>query len=422
MADEEITKLPELINAAAADVLPIVADPAGGRITKKITVANLLVGPGGVSSVFGRAGAVVATIGDYAAVAETFSVLQTFSAANAVAIVNTLPLFSIQDTDAAADEGNWLWRVTDGDLVISTAADATPFTQGPQAISFIRGTGSVFSHFQFGGPFLMAEIAAAVGDISAFGQFWVRDDTPNIPMFTDDAGTDFELNLSGGDVTKVGTPVDNQLGVWTGDGTIEGDAKLTWDGGTLKFPTIIPNEILLDMGGVGSASTNWEIWRSTDNVAATFWRLLDDHSLSSANHRLSWQNDLSQKFIEFDRSGELRFGGTEAAEKMFIDINANKVSVRNGATFYIEEVAAALADLGGEGQFWVRNDTPNTAMFTDDTGIDFVLNPPVSAAYTRDAVIVEDRTLLASASATTINNNNVLAALIADLQTAGFLG
>ena len=33
----------------------------------------------------------------------------------------------------------------------------------------------------------------------------------------------------GGDVSKIGTPVDNQLGVWTGDGTIEGDAALTFD-------------------------------------------------------------------------------------------------------------------------------------------------------------------------------------------------
>jgi len=44
-----------------------------------------------------------------------------------------------------------------------------------------------------------------------------------------------------------------------------------------------------------------------------------------------------------------------------------------------------------------------------------------SSAYTRTATVVEDRTLLASASATTLNNNNVLAALIADLQTAGVL-
>ena len=37
----------------------------------------------------------------------------------------------------------------------------------------------------------------------------------------------------GGDVTKVGTPVDNQVGVWTGDGTIEGTTGLTYDGSTL---------------------------------------------------------------------------------------------------------------------------------------------------------------------------------------------
>lgn len=35
--------------------------------------------------------------------------------------------------------------------------------------------------------------------------------------------------VGGGDVTKVGTPVNNQLGVWTGDGTIEGTTNLTWD-------------------------------------------------------------------------------------------------------------------------------------------------------------------------------------------------
>lgn len=33
----------------------------------------------------------------------------------------------------------------------------------------------------------------------------------------------------GGDVSKVGTPANNQVGVWTGDGTIEGDTALTFD-------------------------------------------------------------------------------------------------------------------------------------------------------------------------------------------------
>jgi hypothetical protein len=34
----------------------------------------------------------------------------------------------------------------------------------------------------------------------------------------------------GGDVSKVGTPVNNQIGIWTGDGTIEGDPDVTWNG------------------------------------------------------------------------------------------------------------------------------------------------------------------------------------------------
>ena len=47
---------------------------------------------------------------------------------------------------------------------------------------------------------------------------------------------------------------------------------------------------------------------------------------------------------------------------------------------------------------------------------------PQSAAYSRAAVIVESRALLANASATATNNNAVLAALIADLQAYGLLG
>ncbi|MBI4516450.1 MAG: hypothetical protein HY699_11620, partial [Deltaproteobacteria bacterium] len=41
------------------------------------------------------------------------------------------------------------------------------------------------------------------------------------------------VGAGAGDVLKVGTPVNNQVGVWTGDGTLEGDADFTWDGETL---------------------------------------------------------------------------------------------------------------------------------------------------------------------------------------------
>jgi hypothetical protein len=44
------------------------------------------------------------------------------------------------------------------------------------------------------------------------------------------SGIQSQLNAKGtGNVTKVGTPVNNQVGVWTGDGTLEGDTALTFD-------------------------------------------------------------------------------------------------------------------------------------------------------------------------------------------------
>lgn len=41
-----------------------------------------------------------------------------------------------------------------------------------------------------------------------------------------------DIAITGGDVSKVGTPVNNQVVVWTGDGTIEGDTSLTFDTAT----------------------------------------------------------------------------------------------------------------------------------------------------------------------------------------------
>lgn len=62
----------------------------------------------------------------------------------------------------------------------------------------------------------------------------------------------------GGNVTKVGTPVNNQIGVWTGDGTIEGDSKLTYDGnymylgdGTGTGKLLRFNQAITDGGDIG---------------------------------------------------------------------------------------------------------------------------------------------------------------------------
>jgi YD repeat-containing protein len=49
-----------------------------------------------------------------------------------------------------------------------------------------------------------------------------------------DGTSSWQAVAGGGDVTKVGTPVNNEIGVWTGDGTLEGDTNLQWDGSLMN--------------------------------------------------------------------------------------------------------------------------------------------------------------------------------------------
>lgn len=74
-------------------------------------------------------------------------------------------------------------------------------------------------------------IGAAGSDITSNNAFRT---TPSSVITAGDniSWTGNTLNVTGGsgDVSKVGTPANNQLGVWTGDGTIEGESELTYDG------------------------------------------------------------------------------------------------------------------------------------------------------------------------------------------------
>lgn len=67
--------------------------------------------------------------------------------------------------------------------------------------------------------------------LGADGTFLKSNGATSAPSFAVPAGS--------GDVSKVGTPVNNQVGVWTGDGTLEGDVDLTFDT-TTNFLSIAP--------------------------------------------------------------------------------------------------------------------------------------------------------------------------------------
>lgn len=91
------------------------------------------------------------------------------------------------------------------------------------------GTGG-FSHIfnnvrnEFGDPFYMIERAAATFDQVGMGQFWVRNDDPNTPMFTSDTGVDYELNASAVVAAPIVLLDDEEIQFGTGT-----DATISWD-------------------------------------------------------------------------------------------------------------------------------------------------------------------------------------------------
>jgi hypothetical protein len=105
------------------------------------------------------------------------------------------------------------------------------------------------------------------------------DGTSGQVLSTDGAGV-LSWTSGSGNVSKVGTPVDNQVGVWTGDGTIEGSSTFTFNAGDLNITgsatiddiNINGTTILNSTGAVNIESlaiSSNDISSSTTNVTFT---------------------------------------------------------------------------------------------------------------------------------------------------------
>lgn len=132
-----------------------------------------------------------------------------------------------------------------------TVINSTASGSGGQVNTVVAGTGISVDSTDPVNPIVTSTITQytdelaqdAVGGIvanSTFVSTAYNDTTPSITSSLSATGTPsastflrgdntWATPAGSGDVSKVGTPVNNQVGVWTGDGTIEGDVDLTFD-------------------------------------------------------------------------------------------------------------------------------------------------------------------------------------------------
>lgn len=169
-----------------------------------------------------------------------------------------------------------------------------------------------------------------------------------------------------GDVSKVGTPVDNQIGVWTGDGTIEGTTALTYAGNVLGLNGGVLFTERADHAATPSAGLG-EIWVRNDapNVPVFTDDAGTDHEFlfDTSGATLSAKSDFvdADDFLIFDSAASdapKLLPGTEIARRT-LDINA-----QTGTTYTL-----VLADAGKK--VTMSNASANTLTIPTNASVAF---------------------------------------------------
>jgi hypothetical protein len=167
----------------------------------------------------------------------------------------------------------------------------------------------------------------------------------NLSVFNNDIG-------GGGDVTKVGTPVNNEIAVWTGDGTLEGESELLYTGTELRLLSATPTFAMYE----SDAAANTHLWKFYVDSALFHFAVYND---------AAGANDI------------FTVGRTTNVP----------TSINFSVPVYIKEQTSASTDVAAYGQVWVKNNIPNDLYYTNDSGVDY---PVGYATYRKSSANVID--------------------------------
>lgn len=182
----------------------------------------------------------------------------------------------------------------------------------------------------------LADISTAVNITGA----WSFDDI-TVPAPTTDlhAATKkyVDDNIGSGDVGVSGTPVDNQIAVWTGASTIEGDANLTWNaatntlavGGTLSLNDLTIDNIIINGNDISTTSGDLTLTPFTGNVTVTS---VNDVPLIATGSATNYLTEAGT-YATIAGGGDVLSTGTPLDNQIAVWTNATTIEGTTGLTY-----------------------------------------------------------------------------------------
>jgi len=195
------------------------------------------------------------------------------------------------------------------------------------------------------------------------GQIWLHNGTPNTPVFTDDAGGDNYI------VTTTANLTDGYIPTWTSNvddqAKLDNPGDLYYQSGSLRVQNASAELLLRERASISSSFAGYgHIWVRSDEPTNLVFRddAATDHIVVKGPPT---STDFSVPTFNGTDGGLLRSTG--------LTFSSGKLALGANGNVNMDERAVAPGPSAGEGAFWVKNDAPNTAMFSDDASEDTYL-------------------------------------------------
>lgn len=263
-------------------------------------------------------------------------------------------------------------------------------------ISAIFGTGSTQiacgSHLHTG---TYLPIAGCAADSCKLNGQTPSDITSNLTtgqVLYYDGTTIRSCAISSGNVNKVGTPADNQIGTWTGDGTIEGFSGFTYNGKVLVVAgNVCMGQLLFISAPTGNPEFDFR--EGTTTRAKTYYDV--------TNNRLTFQNNENnnQDALYFadhvTTTGNITIGGCLIAPAIKITTGAAAGCVLTSSA---DGTAAWCTPTGGASCLDALTDvvvsTPSNGHILTYTGGTWCNKPTTALSLTTGCIVCYNGTTL----------------------------